>query len=136
MGVLARASRAEILAALGDISLPLVEIVKPAETGTLMLEARAGGAGRRFNAGEATLTRCIVQFGTTLGHSYALGRDKEKAMLCAKLDCLLQQLERRAEILDKVIAPLAAAQAARQELASRRAAATKVDFRTMVRGEC
>lgn len=135
MGVLARASLEEIRVASEGIEIPTVEIVKPAEVGTLMIEARAGGAGRRFNAGEATMTRCVVRHGEILGFSYALGRDKAKAQLCAALDCLLQTEARRDSVLRSVIEPLARAQDERRLVASRRAAATKVEFFTMVRGD-
>jgi alpha-D-ribose 1-methylphosphonate 5-triphosphate synthase subunit PhnG len=135
MAVLARATHSEIAAAVEKIDMPAIDIVKPAEVGTIMLEGRAGGSGQRFNAGEATMTRCVVRVGECLGFSYALGRDKKKAVLCAALDGLLQNPMRRNEIFEHVIAPIAAAYAKRQEEASRRAAATKVDFFTMVRGD-
>lgn len=137
MGVLARASLKELRAALSlaQVELPAVDVVKAAETGTLMLEGRAGGGGQRFNTGEATMTRCVVRYGETLGFSYALGRDKEKAMLAATLDCLLQDEERRGHVMSKVIQPLADLQRRKRETESRRAAATKVEFFTMVRGD-
>jgi alpha-D-ribose 1-methylphosphonate 5-triphosphate synthase subunit PhnG len=136
MGVLARASRAELeqaMAGLGD--LPPEDMVRPAETGTIMLEGRAGGTGRRFNAGEATVTRCVVRAGGFLGFSYALGRDRVKAHLAAQLDALLQDAARREVLLATVIAPLEQAQAQARDIASRKAAATKVDFFTLVRGD-
>lgn len=137
MGVLARASQKEIRAALAlaQMDLPKVETVKAPETGTLMLEARAGGSGRRFNTGEATMTRCVVRHGETLGFSYALGRDKDKAHIAATLDCLLQDEDRHRDVMDRIIQPLADVQRRKRETESRRAAATKVEFFTMVRGD-
>jgi alpha-D-ribose 1-methylphosphonate 5-triphosphate synthase subunit PhnG len=135
MSVLARASYDDLLKVVANMGLPDVEIVKPAESGTLMIEARAGGSGRRFNAGEATVTRCVVRTGDTLGYSYALGRDRKKAVLAATLDLALQDDARRREILDAVVAPLCAIQTARRQQASRSAAATKVEFFTLVRGD-
>lgn len=137
MGILARASLKQLRAALSlaQVELPKVEIVKAAEIGTLMLEARAGGGGRRFNAGETSVTRCVVRHGETLGFSYALGRDKEKAHLAAALDCLLQDAERHHDLMQQIIKPLADLQRRRRETESRRAAATKVEFFTMVRGD-
>ena len=76
MSILARASVAELeqaLAALGQT--PDFDMMKPAETGTIMLEGRAGGAGRRFNIGEATMTRCVVRLKDgTMGFAYEIGR--------------------------------------------------------------
>ena len=137
MGVLARASLKELRAALAltKIDLPHVEVIKPAETGTLMLEGRAGGSGRRFNAGEATMTRCIIRHEETLGFSYALGRDKDKAIIAATLDCLLQNEDQQRYLMEVVISPLAMIQRRKREAESRRAAATKVEFFTMVRGD-
>ncbi len=137
MGVLAHASLKEMRAALAltQIEWPTVEVVKPAEVGTLMLEGRAGGGGRRFNAGEATMTRCIVRVGETLGFSYALGRDKDKAVMAATLDCLLQDADQQSYLMKAIISPLAMIQSRKREAESRRAAATKVEFFTMVRGD-
>lgn len=132
LAMLARASRAEIAALLGEP--PAHDVLKAPETGTVMVEGRAGGAGRRFNLGEATVTRCVVRIdGGTMGFSYALGRDAGKARLAAILDARLQG-EAEDGPLHRGIAELAVRQAAARELASRKAAATKVDFFTMVRG--
>ena len=137
MAVLARASLAEleaIVARLGGV--PPHAVLKPAETGTLMVEGRAGGTGRRFNLGEATMTRCIVRLdGNLMGFAYALGTDRRKALLSAVLDALLQHPARGRAIADAEIAPLAARQTAAKEVALRKAAATKVDFFTLVRGQ-
>ncbi len=138
MAVLARASLAELEAIMARRGgLPAHIILKPAETGTVMIEARAGGAGRRFNLGEATMTRCVVRLDDSecpAGFAYALGADRRKALVCAVLDALLQH-PRTGEVLhDAEIAPLAASQRAARELASRKAARTKVDFFAFVRG--
>ena len=132
MATLARASRSEIETLLGDP--PDHDLLKAPETGTMMVEGRAGGAGRRFNLGEATVTRCVVRLSNgRMGFSYALGRDGRKARLAAILDARLQ-LNPQDEALRSGVASLAAKQAAARDLASRKAAATKVDFFTLVRG--
>jgi alpha-D-ribose 1-methylphosphonate 5-triphosphate synthase subunit PhnG len=135
MAVLARTT-ADDLAALfdrhDDVLTPTV--LKAPETGTVMVEARAGGSGRRFNTGETTVTRCVVQFPSgALGVCYALGADRRKARLAAILDGLLQDRTWHARLAPE-IDRLAAVQTAARELASRKAAATKVDFFTLVRG--
>jgi alpha-D-ribose 1-methylphosphonate 5-triphosphate synthase subunit PhnG len=136
MAVLARASRSEIEGIIGRLGgVPRHTLLKPAETGTVMIEARAGGAGRRFNLGEATMTRCVVRLeGGELGFSYALGTDKQKALQAAIIDAWLQN-EQGAALVASEIAPLAARQAEAREFASRKAARTKVDFFAMVRGQ-
>lgn len=135
LAVLARASRAEIDALLQEAGpVPAHELLKAPETGTVMVEGRAGGAGRRFNLGEATVTRCVVRLESgAMGFSYALGRDAGKARLAAVAEALLQS-EDEAGPLRRGVAALATRQQAARELASRKAAATKVDFFTLVRG--
>lgn len=134
MGTLARASRAELGNLVGE-AVPPHEMLKAPETGTVMLEGRAGGAGRRFNLGEATVTRCVVRLDDgTMGFSYALGRDGAKARLAAILDARLQR-EPCEQALHDGVAGLASGQARARAEASRKAARTKVDFFTLVRGE-
>jgi len=133
LAILARASRPDIATLLGP-SIPDHEVLKAPETGTVMVEGRAGGAGRRFNLGEATATRCVVRLADgMMGFSYALGRDAGKARLAAILDARLQS-EGATSPLRRAVDDLAARQSAARELASRKAAATKVDFFTLVRG--
>ncbi len=101
-----------------------------------MVRALAGGTGQRFNMGEMTVTRCAVRLDNgTVGHAYVAGRNLRHAELAAVLDAMLQDDSRRTEIEEAVIGPLAAAQQAERATAARKAAATKVDFFTMVRGE-
>jgi len=135
MAVLARATQGEIDALLLQAGpLPSHELLKAPETGTVMVEGRAGGAGRRFNLGEATVTRCVVRLaGGAMGFAYALGRDGRKARLAAVTDALLQD-EAESGPLRRGIRDLAQRQQAARDLASRKAAATKVDFFTLVRG--
>ena len=92
MSVLARAAAQEFYALHSFIPpKETYRIIKKPEIGTVMVEARAGGAGRRFNFGEASVTRCVVQLPSgELGFSYALGRDKAKAEQAAVIDALLQ----------------------------------------------
>jgi alpha-D-ribose 1-methylphosphonate 5-triphosphate synthase subunit PhnG len=138
MSVLARSS----LSDLQDLAplLPAKETyhhIKKPEIGTVMIEARAGGAGRRFNFGEATMTRCVIQLSSgVLGFSYALGRDKSKAEQAALIDALLQmgQPDVKSAIMSRLQVIEARLQA-ENDLRSRKAAATKVNFFTLVRGE-
>lgn len=135
MAVLARATRAELEAITTQTTLPAHEFLKPAETGSVMIEGRAGGTGGRFNLGEATMTRCVVRVeGGTMGHAYALGRDKRKAVIAAVLDAMLQD-EPEGGALHKAVRQLDDQQQAARTRASRKAATTKVEFFTMVRGE-
>ena len=97
------------------------------ETGLVTLRGRFG---------EATVTRATVKLTTgEIGHSYALGSDKEKASISATIDALWQRAESRAEIETRILAPLRSRLAEADAKRSAETAATKVDFFTMVRGE-
>jgi alpha-D-ribose 1-methylphosphonate 5-triphosphate synthase subunit PhnG len=136
MATLARAPREVLERLWSDIDdPPTFTILKPAETGLVMVRARCGGGGAPFNFGEMTMTRCIVQTsGRIQGHAYVAGRDRRQAELAARFDALLQMPERAASLFDGVVVPLARAQAERRERRWADAAATRVDFLTMVRG--
>jgi alpha-D-ribose 1-methylphosphonate 5-triphosphate synthase subunit PhnG len=110
--------------------------VRGPETGLVTLRGRIGGGGAPFNVGEATVTRATVRLSTgEVGHSYALGRDKEKARLAAIADAAWQNPAHRARIEEKIVAPLRQAAQAADTRRRAETAATKVDFFTMVRGE-
>jgi alpha-D-ribose 1-methylphosphonate 5-triphosphate synthase subunit PhnG len=68
------------------------------------------------------------------GHAYVQGRNKDHARRAAVLDALLQT-EAINEVTARVLAPLAEAESAQRTARASKAAATKVEFFTMVRGE-
>lgn len=101
-----------------------------------MAQGRAGGSGQRFNLGEITVTRAAVRLECgTVGHAYVAGRDKRKAELAALFDALMQRPEDAPRLRHTLIAPLIAARRAARARTARKAAATRVDFFTLVRGE-
>ncbi len=137
MRILAHATHQEVssgLAAIGELESH-VDLRLP-ETGLVMLRGRIGGDGAPFNIGEATVTRCAVQLRSgEIGLSYSLGRDPKKARLAAVCDALWQTETHRPAIEQHVLAPVRMRVERERELALRRAAATRVDFFTLVRGE-
>lgn len=137
MGVLARASETDL-----EKFWQLhgqeedYDFLRRPEIGLVMVRGRAGGSGSRFNLGEMTVTRCTVRLADgTVGHGYVGGRNQRHAELAAAFDALLQNPDRQEEIEDAVITPLKTRHTQRREARSKKAAATKVDFYTMVRGE-
>lgn len=133
LGLLARA-RPERLAALFP-ELPAHALLRAPEVGAVMVRGRQGGTGAPFNLGEMTVTRCSVRLECgTVGHAWVQGRDTRHARRAAVLDALLQT-DRRAALAGAVLTPLATEETARRELRARKAAATKVEFFTLVRGE-
>lgn len=135
LSVLAKSERSAIEAALGGRALPEAVLLRPAEIGLVMVRGRAGGSGQRFNLGEMPVTRCSVQSDAGhVGHGYVQGRDKARAELAARLDAALQDSAWREALTDAVIEPLAIALREKTTTIEAKAAATKVDFFTMVRG--
>ena len=97
---------------------------------------RIGGGGAPFNVGEATVTRATVKLpGGEIGHSYALGRDREKARLAAIIDALWQSGSHRDDVERAILAPLRSEAEAAEQKREEETAATRVEFFTMVRGE-
>lgn len=137
MSALARAPRERLESAwLAFAEAERFTHLRPPETGLVMTRGRAGGSGQRFNLGEITVTRAAVKLADgSVGHAYVAGRDKRQAELAAAFDALLQHPEHHDAIERELIAPLVTAHAAARREAARKAAATKVDFFTMVRGE-
>lgn len=137
MSALAQAEPAAVEAAWSRLeSRPEYRVLRPAETGLVMVRARAGGTGAPFNLGEMTVTRCSVTLGDgRVGHAYVPGRDGRHAERAAALDALLQDDAARERLERLVIEPLVAARQARQQETRARVAATRVEFFTMVRGE-
>ncbi|MEM7044388.1 MAG: phosphonate C-P lyase system protein PhnG [Pseudomonadota bacterium] len=136
LSVLAKSRRSDIEAALADQKLPEIEVLRPAEIGLVMVRGRAGGNGQRFNLGEMPVTRCSVRSAAgRVGHGYVQGRDKRHAELAATLDAALQEAGRRPALMEAVIEPLQAVLANNKSTIEAKAAATKVDFFTMARGE-
>jgi len=137
MAALAQAAPGELKALWNATVFPTeAQLLRGPETGLVTLRGSIGGGGAPFNVGEATVTRATVRLPDgAVGHSYALGRDKEKARLAAIADALWQDPKRRDEVEAKIIEPLRAAQATADQKRRAETAATKVDFFTMVRGE-
>lgn len=137
MGLLARAPSERVIALWDGIGkAPEFSWARMPETGGVMVRGRMGGTGDAFNMGEVTVTRCALRLdacGTT-GHAYVQGRSRRHAEIAALADALLQTDE-AATIETGLLAPLQCEEEARRASRAAKAAATKVDFFTMVRGE-
>lgn len=134
LAVLARTSAEEIEARLAEVPpLPGYTRLRGPEIGLVMVRGRAGGDSAPFNLGEMTVTRCsVVLADGRIGHALRTGRDRRAAELSAVLDAALQDAALRPALHAAVIAPLAAAQQARRQAEAERAAATRVEFLSMV----
>lgn len=133
MATLAKAAPARLAALMPDLAPH--DTLRPPEVGAVMVQGRAGATGAPFNLGEMTVTRASVRLACgTVGHAWVQGRDKVHARRAALADALLQT-DAAAEMLARVITPLRAEAATRKAARADKAAATKVEFFTMVRGE-
>jgi alpha-D-ribose 1-methylphosphonate 5-triphosphate synthase subunit PhnG len=133
MSLLAKAPPARLAALLPD--LPETALLRPAEVGSVMVRGRVGGTGAPFNLGEMTVTRCSLRLDCgAVGHAYVQGRDKDHARRAAVVDALMQTPE-AARVEAQVLHPLRLEAEARRTTRAAKAAATKVEFFTMVRGE-
>ncbi len=134
MSILAKAEPNRVIGLLRGLNPPQAEVLRSPETGMVMVRGRAGSDGGAFNLGEMTITRCVVRLvsGET-GVGYVAGRNKQHAHAAAVIDAMLQSSELFDRVQSEVIAPLKAQKADQMEIAALKAAATKVDFYTMVR---
>lgn len=137
MAVLARAEPTELESAWNDWSdRPQVRPVRGPETGLVMVRGRIGGGGAPFNLGEATVTRATVELSTGhVGHAHAFGSDREKVRHAAIIDALWQDETMRRTVEEKIVAPIRRRLDRQDKTRREEAAATGVDFFTMVRGE-
>ena len=135
MGLLARADAAAVNKLCAGITLPDHILLRAPEIGGVMVRGRAGATGGPFNLGEMTVTRCSVKLPCgTIGHAYVQGRDKTQATQAALIDALMQT-DDADQIAAKVLDTLREAEQIARASRAAKAAATRVDFFTMVRGE-
>ncbi len=143
MAILAKARLNELEAACADLDAwPAYRLVRPPETGAVMVRGRISGSGAPFSFGEITVTRCTIALddatsgATVTGTAYIAGTSTRHAELAAVFDALFQLPGEQGHALaHRITAPLAAAQAKRRRDAARAVAATQVHFFTMARGD-
>ena len=136
MAVLAHSNSAAIAGHLDAIAVPAHEDLREPESGLVMLRGRIGGDGAPFNLGEATVARAAVRLSTgEVGFGYTLGRDQQKARMIALCDALLQSDEFSQAVETEVLAPLRSQLISERNRRDCEAAATRVEFYTLVRGE-
>jgi alpha-D-ribose 1-methylphosphonate 5-triphosphate synthase subunit PhnG len=112
------------------------ETLRAPEHGLVMVRARIGNTGDRFNVGEATVTRCVLRWrpegGEALaGVGHVLGRDARHAERIAQLDALLQHPPLHDALWRDVIEPLRAERLARIREERTRTEASRVRFFTL-----
>ncbi|KID12300.1 phosphonate C-P lyase system protein PhnG [Ponticoccus alexandrii] len=136
MGLLAKAPAGRVAALLDGLGTrPAFAWLRAPEVGSVMLRGRIGGSGAPFNAGEMTVTRCALRLGDgTAGHAWIQGRRKADAEAAALVDAMMMT-EQAEPTRAAVLAPLETEAEARRSARAEKAAATRVDFFTLQRGE-
>lgn len=136
MGLLAKSppgALAELWRDLGET--PNYVLLRAPEIGSVMVRGRTGAIGSGFNLGEVTVTRCSIRLESGAdGHAYVQGRNKDKALHAALVDGLMQT-DAAPRIQDVILTPLREMYATKAASRAAKAAATKVEFFTMARGE-
>lgn len=133
MATFAKAAPSRLAGLLPD--LPAHTVLRQPEIGAVMVQGRIGATGPAFNLGEMTVTRTSIRLATgEVGHAWVQGRDKGHALRAAALDAMMQT-GAAADLMKRVIQPLAAEARSDRVKRTAKAASTKVDFFTLVRGE-
>lgn len=133
MATLAKASPARLAALFPEV--PPHTVLRQPEIGAVMVRGRVGATGAAFNLGEMTITRTSIRMATgDVGHAWVQGRDKGHALRAAAVDALMQT-DQAPALRASVLQPLEDEARAARDGRAQKAAATKVDFFTMVRGE-
>ncbi|QOZ33238.1 phosphonate C-P lyase system protein PhnG [Bradyrhizobium sp. CCBAU 53421] len=137
IGILARSAPADLNRLASSFVLQLSWTwLKSPETGLVLVRGRIGGTGDPFNVGEMTVTRCALRLADGIvGHGYVQGTDSHHAKLAALVDAALQRDDENRTRLCRVIQELREIQVRRRKERCAKAASTKVEFFTMVRGE-
>ncbi|MDD9725126.1 phosphonate C-P lyase system protein PhnG [Roseovarius sp. SK2] len=136
MSKLAKAPAADLARLWEGLGLkPEHEMLRAPEVGAVMVRGRTGATGAPFNLGEMTVTRCSLRLGCgAVGHGYVQGRNKGHATNAALVDALMQT-EDAGRVREGIVGPLTEALVAAKAKRRAKAAATKVEFFTMQRGE-
>lgn len=136
LGLMAKAAATDVARYWAALDMaPEHTVLRSPEIGGVMVRGRAGAVGAAFNLGEMSVTRASVKLADgTVGHGYVQGRSKDHALTAALVDALMQT-----DAADRVeaglLTPLRKGMTARKSERAAKAAATKVDFFTIVRGE-
>lgn len=136
LSILAKSPFSEIQTLWEKLELNLEwELIRKPEIGMVMVQGRTGGNGQAFNLGEMTVTRAAVRLKNgSAGLGYVQGRSKKQAELCAVIDATLQTPANHSKVVNNLITPLKDNLDGLKKHRSKKAANTKVDFFTLVRG--
>lgn len=137
IGLLGCADPKDLEAARDDLTegLDIRYVVKP-ETGMIMVQAKSDGSNARFNLGEVTVSRCVLDVKNKYtGTAWIMGSDLRHAELAALFDGLLQDPDYHDLLASTLMKDLKKKQAAKNRQLAEDASDTRVEFFTLKRGE-
>ncbi|OGR22464.1 MAG: phosphonate C-P lyase system protein PhnG [Desulfobacterales bacterium RIFOXYA12_FULL_46_15] len=137
IGLLGSADLADLEAGFEELNggCDYVCIIGP-ETGMLMVQAKTDGSGSRFNLGEMTVTKCVLELkGQYLGTGWVMGSDFRHAELAALFDGLLQDPDHHDRLMATLIQRLEEKERVKRDHLLKDVSDTKVEFFTLKRGE-
>jgi alpha-D-ribose 1-methylphosphonate 5-triphosphate synthase subunit PhnG len=136
IGLLGSADPADLEAGLEGLEGSEYARITGPETGMLMVQAKADGSGSRFNLGEMTVSKCILEVqGKFMGSGWVMGSDLRHAELAALFDGLLQDPAHHDHLMTTLIPRLEEKERIRRERLLKDVSDTKVEFFTLKRGE-
>ncbi len=137
IGLLAGADPADLESALEELNTGWdYALIAGPETGMLMVQAKADGSNSRFNLGELTVSKCILEIqGKYLGTGWVMGSDLRHAELAALFDGLLQDPAHHDQLMETLVPRLEEKQRMKTKALLKDASDTKVEFFTLKRGE-
>ena len=142
MSLLARSSVEQLEASLlPHLELPH-QMLKEPQTGLLMVQGRMGATGQRFNMGEMTVCRCVLQVSIPaqtqtsriqVGVAYIKGSQKRHAFLAAFADALLQDPEYFPILQKDILMPILELLNHHSQTKMNQTLSSKVEFFTVAR---
>lgn len=118
-----------------EVSLAYTVVREP-EFGMAQVRGKFANTGNRFNVGDTTITRAAIMLESgEIGHCYMVGQHKDKALLCAYIDAILQLNTHRVTVMQAVIEPLHHIYTEKRAKKRQEIETSKVDFFTLQRGE-
>lgn len=137
IGLLGCADPADLESALKELNMGSdYALITGPETGMLMVQAKADGSNSRFNLGELTVSKCILEIkGKYIGTGWVMGSNHRHAELAALFDGLLQDPAHHDRLMETLMPRLEEKQRIKTKALIKEASDTKVEFFTLKRGE-
>jgi alpha-D-ribose 1-methylphosphonate 5-triphosphate synthase subunit PhnG len=142
MALLARSSVGQLEASLRPYLELSHQMLKEPQTGLIMVQGRMGATGQRFNMGEMTVCRCVLQVEIStqtptnhqqVGVAYIKGGLKRHAFLAAFADALLQEPAYFSILQQSLLTPILDLLNQQSQMKMSKTLSSRVEFFTVAR---